>query len=163
MSQHLKTLTNVLLKNTETYECSFGFDARDEYMQMDEEQQSEALFFEKFKMCLFEPGATEPLAKAANGKTIPALVVFTAALKYMMEHALAKINGEQGAVWQPSDILWILTVPAIWDNKAKQVMRKAAERAGMCRKSKQLRLALEPEGASLACRSDRKKKNYNPL
>ncbi|CAG2244506.1 unnamed protein product [Mytilus edulis] len=48
------------------------------------------------------------------------------------------------------DVHWVLTVPAIWDLKAKQFMRDAAEKAGIS--TDQLSLALEPEAASIHCR-----------
>lgn len=162
-THHLKTLTNVLIRNEETLECAFGFDARDEYLEMDEEEQANALFFEKFKMCLYEPGASVPRARSANGKTMPAVIVFAAALKFMKEHALKKINGSKSSKYENTDLLWVLTVPAIWDNKAKQIMRKAAERAGLAEHPKQLRLALEPEGASLVCRKERVKADGDML
>ncbi|KAH3886643.1 heat shock 70 kDa protein 12B-like [Dreissena polymorpha] len=47
------------------------------------------------------------------------------------------------------NVLWVLTVPAIWSEKAKQFMRKAAEKAGIPRKH--LLLASEPESAAIYC------------
>lgn len=29
---------------------------------------------------------------------------------------------------EESDVMWVLTVPAIWDDKSKQFMREAAEK-----------------------------------
>ncbi|KAL5012615.1 hypothetical protein ScPMuIL_011166 [Solemya velum] len=45
--------------------------------------------------------------------------------------------------------MWVLTVPAIWSDSAKQFMREAAKDAGI--EKHQLRIALEPEAASLYC------------
>ncbi|XP_060565808.1 heat shock 70 kDa protein 12A-like [Ruditapes philippinarum] len=47
------------------------------------------------------------------------------------------------------DILWVLTVPAIWNDGSKQFMREAAQKAGI--KKESLLIALEPEAASLFC------------
>jgi molecular chaperone DnaK (HSP70) len=49
-------------------------------------------------------------------------------------------------------IRWCLTVPAIWDEEEKQLMRKAAAEAGMPQDRDQLLLALEPEAAAVYCR-----------
>ncbi|XP_056006368.1 heat shock 70 kDa protein 12A-like [Ostrea edulis] len=48
------------------------------------------------------------------------------------------------------DILWVLTVPAIWSDEAKQFMREAAIQAGI--EDDKLILALEPESAALLCK-----------
>ncbi len=53
----------------------------------------------------------------------------------------------------PSDILWVLTVPAIWSNGAKQLMREAAKTAGLYEDDRQLLLALEPEAAAICCKA----------
>lgn len=50
-----------------------------------------------------------------------------------------------------TDVLWVLTVPAIWDDSAKLLMRQAAVAAGLEMEDGQLMLALEPEAASLWC------------
>ena len=49
-------------------------------------------------------------------------------------------------------IRWVLTVPAIWDEKNKFIMMMAAEKAGIVEDShKNLFFALEPECASYYC------------
>ena len=56
-------------------------------------------------------------------------------------------------------IRWVLTVPAIWDDKNKDIMMKAAEKAGLISSygsEKNLFFALEPEAASYYCESDEK-------
>ncbi|NXR62647.1 HS12B protein, partial [Rhadina sibilatrix] len=51
-------------------------------------------------------------------------------------------------------IRWVLTVPAIWKQPAKQFMREAAYKAGLVSPEapEQLLIALEPEAASIYCR-----------
>jgi hypothetical protein len=48
-------------------------------------------------------------------------------------------------------IRWCVTVPAIWDEHEKQLMRDAAEAAGMPKDPDRLLLAIEPEVAALHC------------
>ena len=58
-----------------------------------------------------------------------ALDVFTAAIKYMRDFLLNLLM-TRGAKQKPieGEIAWVITVPAIWNNAAKQLMRKAAEK-----------------------------------
>ena len=48
-------------------------------------------------------------------------------------------------------IHWVITVPAIWDLKSKQIMKDAAQEAGMIREDDDISnfFALEPEAASI--------------
>ncbi|MFF3018233.1 Hsp70 family protein [Streptomyces sp. NPDC057939] len=48
----------------------------------------------------------------------------------------------------PDDIRWCLTVPAIWTDEQKQVMRDCAIRAGLPAEDGRLVLAIEPEAAA---------------
>lgn len=65
--------------------------------------------------------------KAANGKSMKALKVFTEALRYLKDDALKTIaENTAGGKFIASDFTWVLTVPAIWDLSAKQFMREAA-------------------------------------
>ncbi|MGW0778845.1 Hsp70 family protein [Streptomyces sp. NPDC002835] len=51
------------------------------------------------------------------------------------------------------EIAWCLTVPAIWDDFARQTMRKAAHKAGMPTDEHRFQLCLEPEAAALYARN----------
>lgn len=58
-----------------------------------------------------------------RGRKLPVLKVFACAIAYLKDHLLdhlKKIKTE--------DIYWVLTVPAIWDDKAKFIMRSAAQK-----------------------------------
>jgi molecular chaperone DnaK (HSP70) len=51
-----------------------------------------------------------------------------------------------------NDIEWIVTVPAIWTEIAKNITKMAAEKAGM----QKVKLSLEPEAAALTIFEDLK-------
>lgn len=55
-----------------------------------------------------------------------AVDVFGAAIKFMKDTLMVNINKSTGNKISEADIHWIITVPAIWDLKAKQFMRDAA-------------------------------------
>ena len=59
------------------------------------------------------------------GKEMPAKTVFAIAIRYIRGHLLKMIQA-RGIDFYEEDILWVLTVPAIWNEPAKQFMREAA-------------------------------------
>ena len=94
------------------------------------------------------------MVKAANGKELPAMTIFSMTLNYFRNHALRELADATGSKVHPNDIRWVITVPAIWRQKAKQFMREAAYEAGIASPEDpdSLLLALEPEAASINCR-----------
>ena len=62
-----------------------------------------------------------------TGKTMEAMIVFEHGIRYLKNHALSTIN-TQGKCVDEMDIHWVLTVPAIWSEGAKQFMREAAQK-----------------------------------
>ena len=56
---------------------------------------------------------------------MPAIHLFSLALKYLAAKLIKFITSKIGLI-EPRDILWVLTVPAIWEPGARQFMRKAA-------------------------------------
>ena len=63
--------------------------------------------------------------KDINGRGMLAVDVFAAAIAALKEQLLSS-SKTAGANIQFKDIRWVLTVPAIWSDKAKQLMRKSA-------------------------------------
>ncbi|XP_034495745.1 heat shock 70 kDa protein 12B isoform X2 [Ailuropoda melanoleuca] len=92
--------------------------------------------------------------EAVNGKKMPALEVFAHALRFFKEHALQELREQCPSLPEKDTVRWVLTVPAIWKQPAKQFMREAAYLAGLVSREDagQLLIALEPEAASVYCR-----------
>lgn len=66
--------------------------------------------------------------EASNGKTLPALTVFSESLRYLKDHALNTIQEASfQTVCDQEEITWVITVPAIWSAAARQFMRLAAK------------------------------------
>jgi len=69
--------------------------------------------------------------------------------------ALQDVKSHIGAEINESRIRWCLTVPAIWDDAAKQLMEQAAQKAGIAGKeewnAEHFMFALEPEAAAIYC------------
>ena len=66
----------------------------------------------------------EPI-QAINGGTMPAITVFSKALKYLGDK-ITKFIKDTKVVEHPKEITWVITVPAIWQPGARHFMRKAA-------------------------------------
>ncbi|XP_017297027.1 heat shock 70 kDa protein 12A [Kryptolebias marmoratus] len=135
----------------------FGYEAKAAYIKMREEEAKKHLFFENFKMALYAKGfkgSKDMKIKAANGKEMTALKVFTETLGYLKSDALKTVTETTGRKLQASNFTWVLTVPAIWDHSAKQFMREAAAQAGIMTEGdeEKLLIALEPEAASVWCK-----------
>ncbi|KAL2081066.1 hypothetical protein ACEWY4_022919 [Coilia grayii] len=151
-----KTPTCILFDSAENF-VDFGYAAMKKYTSKSCLQAKDGYFFENFKMDLYKNKVIEGDLQltTTNGKQMSAIKVFSESLKYLKNHALRKIeNFSQGTKLQDSDITWVLTVPAIWTNAAKQFMRDAATKAGLVTESDpdRLILALEPEAASVYCK-----------
>ena len=73
--------------------------------------------------CIFKNLGRHTHLKETGKKEMLALEVFGESIRYLKDHALRQLGmaGDQ-------DIQWVLTVPAIWDDSARQFMRLAAER-----------------------------------
>ena len=61
-----------------------------------------------------------------SGKTMNAKIVFTSAIKFIREFALEVMSKRGVEYSSENEINWVITVPAIWSNKAKQFTRESA-------------------------------------
>ena len=60
------------------------------------------------------------------GKVLPAVTVFGLSIKYLTQDMLKTGEHTVGGGITMADVHWVLTVPAIWSDAAKQFMREAA-------------------------------------
>lgn len=57
--------------------------------------------------------------------SLPAIDIFRYAIKSLKDHFEEAAKG-RGVVFKPEEVLYVLTVPAIWSETAKEFMKKAA-------------------------------------
>ena len=69
--------------------------------------------------------------QAANGKKLRAIEVFAHALRFFRDHCLQELSDQSATPIANDDIRWVITVPAIWRQPAKQFMRQAAYKVCM--------------------------------
>ena len=67
--------------------------------------------------------------RTVNGRGMPIRSVFTFALKYFKDSAIQQYPKEFSTDVSGSNFEWVITVPAIWQEGAKQAMREAAHEA----------------------------------
>ncbi|XP_061109206.1 heat shock 70 kDa protein 12B [Conger conger] len=135
---------------------SFGFSARDSYHDLDPDEARHWLYFDKFKMKIHSASdlTMETELEAVSGRRVRAIEVFVHALRFFREHALKEVKDQSSSVLEGDAVRWVITVPAVWRQPAKQFMREAAYLAGLvsAEAPDQLLIALEPEAASIYCR-----------
>lgn len=148
----LKTPTCILFNQNQVFE-SFGGEAEDKYTELaQEEEHMDWFFFKRFKMQLYDKKeiSRDFMLEGENGCLMPAMRVFTESIKFLRTHLEEHIRSKTDGI-KPQEIDWVLTVPAIWSDPAKQFMREAANNGGI--PNSRLILALEPEAASIYCKN----------
>ncbi|XP_052673330.1 heat shock 70 kDa protein 12A-like [Crassostrea angulata] len=145
-----KAPTCLLLKK-DFSESFFGYEAEDKYTELtSDESHKEYYFFQRFKMILHQDVDVKRhiLCYDISGEALEARLVFQHCIKCLKDYLYKQIEKSLLGT-QDGDIEYVLTVPAIWGDKAKMFMREAALKAGI--KKDDLTLALEPEAASVYC------------
>ncbi|KAJ9522869.1 hypothetical protein QJQ45_023653 [Haematococcus lacustris] len=102
---------------------------------------------ESFKLSLHEPERAAVLPQGLRPE-----MVMADYLTFLRKYALDKLAAEVGhAAARLDNIQWCLTVPAMWSEASKALMRTSALRAGLIRtiESDALTIILEPEAAAL--------------
>ncbi|XP_052780048.1 heat shock 70 kDa protein 12A-like isoform X2 [Mya arenaria] len=149
-----KAPTCVLIEPDGKTFSAFGNDAETKYSQLAGNPAicQKWYFFRRFKMKLYNKTIKREMEiEDETGKKVKATTVFAVAICYLKNDFLSIINDRISGVINPAEIVWVLTVPAIWDDGAKQFMREAAVEAGI--PAEKLTIALEPESASIYCRN----------
>ncbi|KAL3878557.1 hypothetical protein ACJMK2_030894 [Sinanodonta woodiana] len=112
---------------------SFGYEAEDKYADLAADDEADGwYYFRRFKMTLYDKMILNRNfeLESDDGKTLSAMLVFSSCLKYLVDH-LFKTYQDRITGIERTEIRWVLTVPAIWNDAAKQFMREAAEKVVM--------------------------------
>ena len=159
-STQMKVPTALLQLEDGTWE--FGYAAESKYNEIlmihksvSPDSPLPAHLYKRFKMVLkdSENGFDSLTAFSIAGKMHPLMELVVIALGKLKDFAMEKVtNGFGSELKAKTDVQWVLTVPAIWNDFGKSFMRKAAFKAGLMEteQADNLMLVLEPEGAALA-------------
>lgn len=63
----------------------------------------------------------------AGRKSISAKAAFSAAIGFLKDHFVQQMQWRKLGAFE-DDIFWVVSVPAIWNDSAKQFMRESAEK-----------------------------------
>ncbi len=119
--------------------------------------------FSNFKMALHE-GDSEadrgPVLTRSSGE-YPVIDLISDYLRLLREMAWNTIRETTAGLLREDEVAWCLTIPAIWTDREKQLMRFAAQNAGLVGSAgaERLLLVLEPEAAAIHCQE----KDYHTL
>jgi molecular chaperone DnaK (HSP70) len=148
-----------LLYSPDKSVAAWGYEARWKLGQLRKSQNaSDYNFFYNFKMDLHERkngSKNGPVVVAQNGHEFPVLNLISDYLKHLKDYAMQEVKESVAGQLKDDEILWCLTVPAIWSPSDKQLMRNAARDAGIigsdASEDERLLLVLEPEAAAIHC------------
>ncbi len=152
-----KTLTQ-LLYSPEGEVLEWGYLAPQRMAELRREADAAKYhLLRNFKMELHESTARSyrgPLIKQ-GGREYAVVDVISDYLRLLKEMAWRSIEESTAGHLREDEILWCLTVPAIWADTEKQIMRTAARGAGLIgtgpHEAERLLLVLEPEAAAIHC------------
>ena len=116
------------------------------------------LFFQNFKMKLRgeeDTPRSSPVALSSDKRVFAVTDLISDYLTQLKDLALDEIKTATVGHLKDDEVLWCLTIPAIWKDAEKQLMRQAAQKAGLIgagtTEAKRLLLVLEPEAAAIYC------------
>lgn len=155
---YIKTLTQLLYSPEQQVEA-WGYEAPTRLAQLREDEHIKAYsLLKNFKMHLRdvpEQASGQPVFSADSGQQFAVLSVITDYLKCLRKTVWEDLQGATSGFLKETELLWCLTIPAIWTDSEKGLMRQAAQKAGLINDSAKdadrLLLVLEPEAAALAC------------
>jgi len=154
--EKVKTLNEVIINDSNEI-VKFGYDVRD-YMKNSKLKKGEHLY-QRIKMNLYK-NLTE-IESVNSTKSIDIVTLISIILEYLKKDAIQSILNQTKGYKdankidynkESDKIRWVLTIPAIWDERNKFYMMEAAKKAGIVdENNKALFFALEPEAASYYC------------
>ena len=123
----------------------FGAECKD-YLGDKSSSEDTFYYFKDIKMALYNH--QKQITSDNDGTKQPLAFIISKILSKIKEHALNDIKAINPIILE-SEIDWKVTVPAIWNNESKDIMRKACELAKIFNKNEQSTFfALEPEAAA---------------
>ncbi|MCF2145843.1 HSP70 family protein [Desmonostoc muscorum LEGE 12446] len=157
-SSYPKTATHLLI-SPEGKIQAWGYTAMKKLAELRAKGLAKDFFFARnFKMALHsgERDKNGPyVIHDGTGEKIPVINLIADYISLIKDEALKEIKNSTSGELKDEDIRWCLTIPAIWKDEDKDLMRRAAQKAGLIGSSddeaERLFLVLEPEAAAIYC------------
>ncbi|XP_062610623.1 heat shock 70 kDa protein 12B-like [Saccostrea cucullata] len=128
---------------------SYGYEAEEKYAEvLSTGKRGDWFYFRQFKNKFQETvtDENEYILESEDGKAFPAKIIITSAFRYLKEKLLSEMQLSYPSV-ENENVKWVITVPAMWSNKARMFFRECASEAGI--QSNHLAIAMESEAAAL--------------
>ena len=156
--QYIKTLTQSLYNGDRQLEA-WGYTASYQLAQLRKKKNAQDYsFFSTFKMALRDSSkftGDGPVAVANNQQEFLVIDLIADYLRELGGLVRSQLENATSGELKDQEILWCLTIPAIWKDNEKSFMRRAAVKAGLITDSAsdrdRLLLVLEPEAAAIYC------------
>jgi len=165
---YAKTATHMLISPEGSVEA-WGYTAMKKLAQLRAKGTAKDYYFARnFKMELHsgQKDKNGPyVIHETSGKKLPVIDLIADYISFIKDEALKEIKNSTSGELKDEEIRWCLTIPAIWKDADKDLMRRAAQKAGLIgssdEESDRLFLVLEPEAAAIFCQ-EVDKKALNP-
>ena len=119
-----KVPSEIILDNYFEDVLAFGNECKG-YIRTHDKTEYE--YFKNIKMNLYHKIYT---IKSTNGKEANIELIISKILKKISDNAISQIE-RSGFHINKENIKWVVTIPAIWEEKSKQIMIKASINAGL--------------------------------
>ena len=141
-----KVPTEIILDNEYKFILAFGNECSG-YINSHYDKDSYQ-YFKDIKMNLYK---NNDKIKSTNGSEIDIELIISFILTKISNEAIDQIKRTNGKKFKKNEIRWVVTIPAIWEEKSKQIMINASRKAGLINENTDLTLflALEPEVAGI--------------
>ena len=140
-----KVPTEIILDTDLNYVLAFGNECKGYISRYDKKDYE---YFRNIKMNLYKKIYK---IKSTNGKEADIELIITKILEVVSKNAIDQIKKKHNSSIKKEDIKWVVTIPAIWEEKSKKIMINASISAGLIKENSDLSLflALEPEAAGI--------------
>ena len=140
-----KVPTEIILDTELKHVLAFGMKCK-KYISGFDKQKYE--YFKHIKMNLYNKNYK---IKSTNGKEVNIELIIAKILEEVSKKAIEQIKSKNDSTIKKEDIKWVVTIPAIWEEKSKEIMINASRKAGLIDNNTDLSLflALEPEVAGI--------------
>ncbi|KAJ6248238.1 hsp70 family protein [Anaeramoeba flamelloides] len=154
MDKNFKTSTAILFKKTNSNKWEpflFGKSAESKYMTVRKDINNYQ-FFKNFKMKLYQNDSLNLKVQSYSGEEWSFTQVLSGVFKFIYQKFVESVEHSKiNRRINKETVQWVLTVPAIWEDKSKEIMRRAFHQAGLIssKNSPNLLFCYEPEVAAL--------------
>ena len=140
-----KIPNQIILDNNLNNVLAFGFDCSRHIRSHEKDTYQ---YFKDIKMNLYKKIYK---IKSTNGAEADIEMIITKILKIISDEAINQIKRKDHKKYEKNEMKWVVTIPAIWEEKSKEIMINASRNAGLINEKTDLSLflALEPEVAGI--------------